>query len=293
MFSFLGCPVMIEEVQSEVIADLRPFLDDGCWMFVILAKEANAGVILRRGPAKWWRVTLWDTQLDTFAGGQWFRGRLYPDECDVSPDGKLFVYFAAKFGMAEKDGYKRTWTAVSRPPYLTALAMWPKGGAWDRSAVFIDNRTVRIGDGAPLPHHPDHPPGPLLVVHHDLSEQTSLRPSPSYDHGWQVVPEPDDSSRCSKWRKPSGSFILGCVGPTDSAGPLARIYTIFHCNGEPVTTFEAHWADWDQRGRLVAAVGGRILVGKITRTTLVWRQLADLHEEKPERLEAPDWAQWW
>src|SRR5262249_17844294 len=44
---------------------------------------------------------------------------------------------------------------------------------------------------------------------------------------------------------------------------------------EPVAIFEAHWADWDQRGRLVAAVGGRVLAGKLTRHSgLSWRQLA-------------------
>jgi hypothetical protein len=93
-------------------------------MFVLLARNAGAGVILRRGPTDWWRVTLWDTRRDRFERGQWFRGRMYPDKCDLSPDGKLFIYFAGKFRPREEDkGYGRTWTAVSRPPYLTALAL--------------------------------------------------------------------------------------------------------------------------------------------------------------------------
>ena len=73
--------------MTEDIEDLTPFFEDRCWMFVHLARQAHVGVILRRGPTEWWRVTLWDTQSDRFEAGQWFRGHLYPDRCDISPDG--------------------------------------------------------------------------------------------------------------------------------------------------------------------------------------------------------------
>ncbi|HME06727.1 MAG TPA: RodZ domain-containing protein [Bryobacteraceae bacterium] len=51
------------------IEDLSPFFEDRCWLFILLAREANVGVILRRGPSQWWRVTLWDTKRDHF--GKW------------------------------------------------------------------------------------------------------------------------------------------------------------------------------------------------------------------------------
>lgn len=144
------------------IHDLTPFFADGCWMFVLLAKQAHVGVILRRGPTEWWRITLWDTKRDRFEGGQWFHGRIYPERCDVSPDGKLFIYFAGKFNQRSADnGYGDTWTAVSRPPYLTALALWPIGGTWGGHGVFVDDRTVLVTASR---HHPDHPPGPLGVL---------------------------------------------------------------------------------------------------------------------------------
>ena len=57
-------------------------------MFVLMAKQASVGVILRRGPTRWWHVTLWDTAQDNFDSGQWFRGCIYPEKCDVSRDGK-------------------------------------------------------------------------------------------------------------------------------------------------------------------------------------------------------------
>jgi hypothetical protein len=72
-------------------------------------------------------------------------------------------------------------------------------------------------------------------------------------------------------------------------------YTIFKRDASTeVARFEAHWADFDQRGRLVATAGGRILEGKIDRHHgLRWRQIAAFQDEKPERMEAPEWARRW
>src|SRR4051794_20213611 len=96
---------------------------------VLLARAAPVGLILRRGPSKWVQLVKWDTAADRFEPGQWFHGRLYERRGDLSPDGRLFVYFASKFTgltLADRE-YTYAWTAVSRPPYLTALALWPKG----------------------------------------------------------------------------------------------------------------------------------------------------------------------
>jgi hypothetical protein len=61
-----------------------------------------------------------------------------------------------------------------------------------------------------------------------------------------------------------------------------------------LAVFEAHWADFDQRGRIVAAAGGRILEGKIDRHhSLRWRQLAAFQDEQQERVKAPEWAAHW
>lgn len=75
-----------------------------------------------------------------------------------------------------------------------------------------------------------------------------------------------------------------------------KTYTVHRASGDPdpVASFGAHWADLDQSGRLVATVGGRVLAGKLTEMSqLRWRELANLSEEKPVRMEAPDWARHW
>jgi hypothetical protein len=298
--------------MTESIEDLTPFLQDRCWMFVHLARRASVGVILRRGPSEWWRLTLWDTKRDGFEGGQWFRGRMYPDKCDVSPDGKLFIYFAGQFRPRNTaEGYTDTWTAVSRPPYFTALALWPIGDTWGGQGIFLDDQTVLVCTSTyslGASHHPDHAPGPLHVIEYrDLKEDDTRRAAePSWLSGWQGVvahAQPvQDYPSYAAWRKTAGGFILereaehrgGTVHHGIYRSRRPSRYSLFRPGGEPVALFDAHWADWDQQGRLVATVGGRVFAGTLTRgRTLLWRQLAAMDEDRPIQMEAPGWAQHW
>ena len=64
-------------------------------LFVIRAREAPLAVIFRRGPSKQVRLISWNTDTDDFEGGQWFKGRIYERRCDLSPDGRYLIYFAA------------------------------------------------------------------------------------------------------------------------------------------------------------------------------------------------------
>jgi hypothetical protein len=299
------------------IEDLSPFFEDRCWMFVHLARKANVGVILRRGPRKWWRITLWDTQRDDFQGGQWFHGQIYPDRCDVSADGKLFLYFAGK--VRQRDiarRYDTTWTAVSRPPYLTALGLWPIGDTWGGGGVFVDDHTVLIATSSPsfgAKHHPDHPPGPLQVLEYCALKKGDPRRDvvPCWRSNWHGILAPTQPNRnyprYAAWRKTSGDLILERETKREAAWggtfyeeylphPSRRrsLYTLYRSDEEPVALFEAHWADWDQRGRLVATVGGRVFAGELKKNDkLFWRQLGAMNEEQPSRMEAPGWAQHW
>ncbi|MBV8516144.1 MAG: hypothetical protein JO197_01960 [Acidobacteria bacterium] len=91
-------------------------------IYALLARSTARAVVFRRGPSK--RVFLlgWNTANDQFEQGQWLKGRIYERRCDLSPDGQLLLYFAANY----QEPYF-SWSAISRPPYLTALALWPKG----------------------------------------------------------------------------------------------------------------------------------------------------------------------
>ncbi|EGF90901.1 hypothetical protein ABI_23130 [Asticcacaulis biprosthecium C19] len=90
-------------------------------LFAIIARQTRKAVVFRRGPSRTVLLLTWDLESDTLTAGQWFKGRIYERRCDLSPDGELLCYFAAKH-----HGRPGTWTAISRPPYLKALALWEK-----------------------------------------------------------------------------------------------------------------------------------------------------------------------
>ena len=64
----------------------------------ILARESDTAIVFRRGPSNKTAILKWDLQTDSFDLGQWFYGSFYPYRCDISPDGRHLVYFAAKYG---------------------------------------------------------------------------------------------------------------------------------------------------------------------------------------------------
>jgi hypothetical protein len=61
---------------------------------VACKKNANIGIVFRRGPAAWWHILKWDPDKFTFERGAWLKGSLYPTRSAVSHDGKVLVYFA-------------------------------------------------------------------------------------------------------------------------------------------------------------------------------------------------------
>ncbi len=125
-------------------------------LFVIFARDAPVAVVVRRGPAAWTQLTSWRTDSDVFTAGAWFRGRIYEEKCDLSPDGVLFVY-AAFQGRRLGTGYTQSWTAVSRAPWLHALTLWPMGTTYGGGGRFVENRRLVLrGAGKVHPEHPLH-----------------------------------------------------------------------------------------------------------------------------------------
>lgn len=121
-----------------------------CRLWVVMARRAPVAVILRRGPAAWYHVILWNTVKDSFEHGAWMRSRIYEDKCALSPDGELFVYFVHQ-GSRSGTPFTHAWTAVSRLPWLHALGVVPQGTTYGGGGWFLDDRTVTIaGRHSPL-----------------------------------------------------------------------------------------------------------------------------------------------
>ncbi len=269
-----------------------------CRLFVILARKAPIGVIFRRGPAKWTQLITWNTRSDTFHGGQWFHGDIYERRCDLSPSGSKLIYFAAKHhrvsaGLSDtaRSSYTSTWTAISTPPYFTALALWPNGGTtYHGGGLFVSETTVSVNalmnrwsPEAPTAHPMHTPPGQVKIepIHFAWADQ--LLPLRLVRDGWSLTTPGDVHANMSV---PSGSLVRA-VGTRrlqlDFAFPKLR-YTLV---GE--------WADWDHQGRLVFARDGKLFGARSAQASgkRDVDVIADFDDARVSRLKAPPAACRW
>src|SRR5262249_27737866 len=159
-------------------------------LFVIPARSHPTAVILRRGPSAWYHVIQWNTRRDQFVHGAWIKGRIYEENCDVSPDGRLLVYCvhqARRFRTA----FTHAWTAISRVPWLQALVAWPQGTTYGGGGRFIDNRSLALR-GILNPPLEDFPLRGVQIVDGDtpLHDPTDDVPGADWcgrDHDDQVI----------------------------------------------------------------------------------------------------------
>ena len=248
-------------------------------LFILLAPEAPVGVIIRRGPSSQVLLIKWDLEKDTFEHGQWLKARVYERRCDLSPDGNLLLYFASDQRRAMS-----SWTAVSRPPYFTALALWPKNNTYGGGGVFKSKTNVlldrqeweesRVAEGFSIPN--------WLSVgllgrrggweDFDLSSPWSLR---LQRDGWKLMQYPiktKDEFGASMmleldppfvWQKahPIRSddlaiqmAILG-IGGQNRPSVLAE-HRVVGRDGYVGQIGESEWADWASNGDLLFAQSG-------------------------------------
>lgn len=107
-------------------------------LHLYFATGSPLAVIVRQGPTRHYRMILWDRSDDSFIDGQWTKQKVYTNWCAISPDGKHFMYamLDGKWGSPGEGSY----TAISRPPYWTAVALFPEGSTWHTGGIFLDNR---------------------------------------------------------------------------------------------------------------------------------------------------------
>ena len=157
-------------------------------LFVIAASAADEAVIFRKGPADWCHIIRWNTADDSFHRGAWIKARVYAERCDLSPNGKLLLYFALQ-GNRHGTSYAGSYTAISRSPWLKALALWPQGDTWGGGGRFTSNSHVVLRAGCTLSGtHPDHR-DPLITFEPG---------NPDYHHSTNEVPHAEWSGRDHK-----------------------------------------------------------------------------------------------
>jgi hypothetical protein len=270
-----------------------------CRLFVYLAREAPVGVVLRRGPSDWVRLSLWHTGDDRFEHGQWMRARVFERRCDLSADGALFAAFV-RGTAGPNQGNTDTWVAVSRPPFFTALALWFVGGTYCTGGYFPEQQRFWLGWDSPQPDQGRLP---------SWLKMTGERPS--YIDGtndwtdrtvWINRLLRDGWTRCEgavpeSWERPNpaGDLILRMRIVTNLdfhafGGRYVIEYAVRYVpDGDEIEIGRATWADWDHRGRLIVGQDGRLLQWQPARITAI----ADFNDQVPDPRPAPPWATDW
>ncbi len=301
-----------------------------CRLFGVLAPAAPMVLLLRRGPKAWAQLIQWQTDTDTFINGQWLRGHIYTRRCSLSPDGTLFAYFVSKYGTRMRESESsETWTAISRPPYFTALALWPKGDAWNGGAVFQDNRTLLLNHsegGKPLVDPAEHlrvvagwevpwfAMGEDYPIHEAILQQQGWRSvetsayAESVDEVSAQLPVLSKRRRRSRylmsrafiWQKPipGGRFVLqqadyGADFTRLGDFHILRWKLIDNTTKQAQEIEQAEWADLDRQGRLIFTRAGQVwacLPQHFPHGTIC---LLDLNERRPAPKPSPLWASEW
>lgn len=243
----------------------------------------------------------WNLKNDSFETGQWFKGRIYAELSELSDDGELLLYSARKtnaWTLKMRDGVGETWTAISRPPYFTALALWPNG-CWTGGGVFTAHRAVQLDLPFPIAR-PELPLQRLEVTGTPKPSCLPLSLQIALGEGWQMeapLTELQDYHWQLKTRqhKEAGEGAMRILKATSMGRhyALRQHFSISNVHGE-VRLEQADLVDFDGRGRLIQGIGGRLLVCDTpTAAQLEWRELADFSQARPAPMPPKDWARDW
>ncbi|GGA29552.1 hypothetical protein [Dyella nitratireducens] len=265
---------------------------------VLLARDAAAAVVVRRGPTRHTALIGWDRKTDTFKIGQWLYGRIYERRCDLSPDGKHLIYFAMNGRW--KSSAKGSWTAISKAPYLKAVSLFAKGDCWHGGGLFQTSTDYWLNDG--YGHELQEEDRRLRrVVEYPWHEQYGGEcPGVYYIRlqrdGWLLkhsAPNGDGDQVSVFEKRVNNHWILRkrahtSLGHSVGRGVYFDTHELFNSRTEEVVSkIDWEWAELDGT-RLIWAANGCLHSGWLDVKGLLSEKL--LHDFSPmqfEKLEAP------
>jgi hypothetical protein len=277
-----------------------------CRLYVLVATHAPVALVVRRGPSIWWHLLRWDLDRLTLEPGAWLKGTLYPRRSDISPDGRLFGYFALRSSPPPWD----TYFAVAKLPWLTALAAWRTSGTWTGGCEF--DRHGRLTIEGCLYSEPFHGHYPKTTLQGLRTDWVGRDLRNELKRGWQVLA--DDQGAPARAALPAavrptllirrpqpgngGAALILAHAGVDFARPSiegAQVHYLREAGDGRITPLpEAAWADWDHHGRLLMATAGGVVCIEEPQGggwARIWSQ--DLRDLAPAPVAAPDWAQKW
>ncbi len=296
-------------------------------VYGIIARSAHRAILFRRGPSRSTRLLSWDLKSDTIEAGQWVRARIYERRCDLSPDGKYLVYFAANYKPPLD-----SWTAISRPPWFTALALWRKDDGWGGGGLFDSSVRLRLNH-RPQPYRDD-------IDEWSLQEGFTLPKwltvEPLHEHSGWGEDDPIEYMRLLRdgWRfEDNGSVDTEHnfqsrywvtfdpprarskpLGKSRNDAPLLRVQLhgikerqgrwlvetadVVDAGGAALHSLgRIDWADVDHQGDVLYASEGRLVRLRINRArdglTFESRLIADLNDMKFKPIRSPSSAKSW
>lgn len=275
-------------------------------IFVLPATRAPVAAVFVRMPGKWWGVARWDLQRGVLEPGAWMRGTLYPRRSDLSPDGQVLCYFLAKYADKPFMGMtgRQTFTAVSKLPWVYALAAWPEDGTWTRGYHFVspprwDAREPEHGDlgrmklfvglarTAPEQYASERRRG--WTEHEDCPKRGA---GDAWDERREVVLQkarPNVKEPMRLVLRDHG-WDPQAPGAIDGRAPTYELES----KGKTIALDDVVWADWHPTGLLMCATeDSRLMIRepKAGRVEPVWEH--DLSRAEPRPRPAPGWAQRW
>jgi hypothetical protein len=263
-----------------------------CRLHVLLAKDADIGIVFRRGPAAWWHILKWNLSKFTLEQGAWLKGTLYPTRSAVSHDGKVIAYFA-------KHGSWDTYLALSKPPWLKALCAWKTTGTWTTGAYFESDGTL-YAFGALCEDRPFRGscPFPFKFGGTDTNWNRA-REFQFIMNGWK--PKATDASMKNFNPGPNEVIELSKRSPRDSKLVLNRysefgscLYSITYADKQEIVLDDAVWADFDRTGHLaVASSTGELKLYGMDGSNMKTVFSSNLNSLKPTPALAPEWAMKW
>jgi hypothetical protein len=287
-------------------------------LFVILARNGRHAVIFRRGPSKQVLLIKWDRRSDRFEIGQWFKGRIFERRCDLSPSGEMLVYLAAKH-----KGPIPTWSAISRPPYLTALALWPNMGTWGGGGLFDSEYALRLNhdslhrklaDGFQLPKQMRVHPlgsgaggGEDAPIYHERLVRDGWTLTQKEKHSdyngnarikWRFI-EPQVYEKSVSRHRATCRLQMILRGIGERSGPWYLLdYEVLGEDGQcRLKLPRTDWADWDVNGDLLFSQRGKLFRLAWSKARLGNREaaqeLADFSDLSFAAKETPKRAKQW
>lgn len=144
-------------------------------LHLFFATENDRAVILLRTARNLYRLILWHRDTDSFEDGQWIRRQLYPDSCDLTPDGRYFMFSVD--GRWTDTGTLGGHTAISQPPYFTAVGGNGAYFVWAGRGRFVTNTLFEVSGQHQLDDRLAGTPGLQPVMRGEITKdcRTGLR----------------------------------------------------------------------------------------------------------------------